>query len=424
MTETTAPPSAAGDAPAADPVPAGEESAAEIIEKTDLTIRGLLEAGAHFGHQTHRWNPLMRPYIFGARNGTHILDLDQTLPNFKASLDRVRDAVSNGGSVLFVGTKRQASASIKTEADRCGQYYVNNRWLGGMLTNWKTVKKSIENYKNLLAIQADEEKRAEYSKKELARMSRLCQKYDKSLAGIKSMPRIPDVIFVIDVGKEAIAISEARRLGIAIVGVVDSNRDPRSIDFVIPGNDDATRAIDLYCKCMADACVEGAAIRQDKLISEKESAAKSEGDKVLPGTGRRVVEMTQPTRRGRGGSGSSGGGAGGSGRTQGAGGRSDKRSAEGAAAAKTGTAKTQTAKSQTAKSQTAKDESAKTEPAKPKPAKKAAAQKAAADAGEASVDTEGAEPVDAAPAKAAPETAPEAAPEAAEVTEAGDAVKD
>jgi small subunit ribosomal protein S2 len=402
MTETTAPPSAAGDAPAAAPGPAGEESAAEIFEKTDLTVRALLEAGAHFGHQTHRWNPLMRPYIFGARNGTHILDLDQTLPNFNGSLDRVREAVSNGGSVLFVGTKRQAAESIKTEADRCGQFYVNNRWLGGMLTNWKTVKKSIENYKNLLAIQADEEKRADYSKKELARMSRLCQKYDKSLAGIKNMPRVPDVIFVIDVGKEAIAISEARRLGISIIGVVDSNRDPRSIDYVIPGNDDATRAIDLYCKCVADACVEGAAIRQDKLISEKESAPKSEADKVLPGTGRRVVEMTQPPRRGRGGSGSSGGGGtGGSGRTQGAGSWSDKRSSEGAAAAKTEPAKT---------------EPAKPKPAKPKPAKKAAAKKAAADAGEASVETKSAEPVDAAPV--------EATPEAPEVTEAGDAAKD
>jgi small subunit ribosomal protein S2 len=358
----------------------------------------------------------MRPYIFGARNGTHILDLDQTLPNFKGSLDRVREAVSNGGSVLFVGTKRQAAASIETEANRCGQYYVNNRWLGGMLTNWKTVKKSIENYKNLLAIQADEEKRAEYSKKELARMSRLCQKYDKSLAGIKNMPRVPDVIFIVDVGKEAIAISEARRLGVSIIGVVDSNRDPRSIDYVIPGNDDATRAIDLYCKCVADACVEGAAIRQDKLISEKESAPKSEGDKTLPGTGRRVVEMTQPPRRGRGGSGASGGGTGGSGRTQGAGGRPDKRSSEGAAAAKTEPAKTEAAKTEAAKTEAAKTEPAKPKPAKKVAAKKSAAKKAPADAGEASVETESAEPVDAAPV--------EATPEAPEVTEAGDAAKD
>ena len=220
MSETTAPPSVAGDAPAT-PQADAEESAKEALEKTDLSIRALLEAGAHFGHQTHRWNPLMRPYIFGARNGTHILDLDQPLPSFRASLDYVREAVSEGGCVLFVGTKRQAAACIKTEAERAGQYYVNNRWLGGMLTNWKTVKKSIETYKNLLSIQEDEEKRAEHSKKELARMNRLCLKYDKSLAGIKDMARLPAAIFVVDVGKESIAISEARRLGLQILEEVD-----------------------------------------------------------------------------------------------------------------------------------------------------------------------------------------------------------
>ena len=387
MSETTAPPSAAGDAPAAASAPASEETAAAIFEKTDLSIRALLEAGAHFGHQTHRWNPLMRPHIFGARNGTHILDLDQTLPNFVASLDHIRETVSNGGSVLFVGTKRQAADVIRSQAERGGQYYVNNRWLGGMLTNWKTVKKSIDTYKNLLAIQADEEKRAEHSKKELARMSRLCQKYDKSLAGIKHMPRVPDVIFVVDVGKEAIAISEARRLAIPIIGIVDSNRDPRNIDYVIPGNDDATRAIDLYCKCVADACIEGEAMRQDKLISQKEAEPK--GDKVLPGTGRRVVEITQPARRTRG----QGGGAGGttgSGRTQSAGGWSDKRAGEGAEASKA--------------------EATKAEP------KKAPAETEAASA----------EPVNAEPVSAEPETAEAtpAAPAAPEPAEATDAAKD
>jgi len=320
MSETTAPPSVEGDAPAAAP-PTAEGSAAEAFEKTDLSIRALLEAGAHFGHQTHRWNPLMRPFIFGARNGTHILDLDQTLPSFKASLDHVREAVAGGGNVLFVGTKRQAAACIKEQAERSGQYYVNNRWLGGMLTNWKTVKKSIETYKSLLEIQADEEKRAEHSKKELARMNRLCLKYDKSLAGIKEMTRLPDVIFVVDVGKESIAISEARRLGIPIIAVVDSNRDPRNIDYVIPGNDDATRAIALYCQCVADACIEGEVIRQDKLVAEKEAQPEEAETKALPGTGRRVVEITQPPRRSRG---ASGGGSG-SGRTQSAGGWSDKR---------------------------------------------------------------------------------------------------
>ncbi len=396
MSETTAPPSAAGDAPAAASAPASEETAAAIFEKTDLSIRALLEAGAHFGHQTHRWNPLMRPHIFGARNGTHILDLDQTLPNFVASLDYIRETVSNGGSVLFVGTKRQAADVIQSQAERGGQYYVNNRWLGGMLTNWKTVKKSIDTYKNLLAIQADEEKQAEHSKKELARMSRLCQKYDKSLAGIKHMPRIPDVIFVVDVGKEAIAISEARRLAIPIVGIVDSNRDPRNIDYVIPGNDDATRAIDLYCKCVADACIEGEAMRQDKLISQKEAEPK--GDKVLPGTGRRVVEITQPARRTRG----QGGGAGGttgSGRTQSAGGWSDKRAGEGAEASKA--------------------EAGKGEPAKAAPAEKA--KKAEPKKAPAETEAANAEPVSAEPETA--EAAP-AAPEPTEAAEATDPAKD
>ncbi|MCS5636356.1 MAG: 30S ribosomal protein S2 [Myxococcota bacterium] len=369
MSETTAPPSVAGDAPAP-PLPEAEGSAKEALEKTDLTIRALLEAGAHFGHQTHRWNPLMRPYIFGARNGTHILDLDQTLPSFRASLDYIREAVSDGGCVLFVGTKRQAAESIKAQAERCDQYYVNNRWLGGMLTNWKTVKKSIDTYKNLLAIRDDEEKRSEYSKKELARMNRLCQKYDKSLAGIKDMARLPAAVFVVDVGKESIAISEARRLGIPIIAVVDSNRDPREIDYVIPGNDDATRAIDLYCACVSDACIEGAAIRQDKLLAEKEAEPASEGPAALPGTGRRVVEITQPPRRGRGG--------GGSGRTQSAGGWSEKRGANApggdrAEAPKPGPAKAEAAKPEPAKAEAAKPEPEKVEPAKPEPAKVEAA---------------------------------------------------
>lgn len=398
MSETTAPPSAAGDAPAAAPETKGTEaSAKQAFEKTDLSIRALLEAGAHFGHQTHRWNPLMRPFIFGARNGTHILDLDQTLPIFQTSLDHVRETVAGGGSVLFVGTKRQAASCIKAEAERSGQYYVNNRWLGGMLTNWKTVKKSIDTYKTLLAIQADEEKRAEHSKKELARMSRLCLKYDKSLAGIKDMPRLPDMVFVVDVGKEAIAISEARRLGIPIIAVVDSNRDPRNIDYVVPGNDDATRAIDLYCKCLADACIEGEVIRQDRLISEREAQPKGSAGNTLPGTGRRVVEMTQQPRRSRGGPG--GGSGTSSGRTQSAGGWTDKR-AEGAAGgkdaaakpegdaaggkdavakpvvapaegAKTEAVKTEAAKTEAAKTEAAKPEVAKTEAAKPEDAKPA-----------------------------------------------------
>jgi small subunit ribosomal protein S2 len=363
MTETTAPPSVEGAVPAAPSPSVADGSAAQAFEKTELSIRALLEAGAHFGHQTHRWNPLMRPFIFGARNGTHILDLDQTLPSFEASLDHVREAVSEGGKVLFVGTKRQAAAGIKEQAERCGQYYVNNRWLGGMLTNWKTVKKSIETYKTLLAVEADEEKKIEFSKKELARMNRMCQKYDKSLAGIKEMTRLPEIVFVVDVGKEAIAISEARRLGIPIIAVVDSNRDPRNIDYVIPGNDDATRAINLYCTWVADACIEGEASRQDKLIAEKEAGPKDTDSKPLPGTGRRVVEITAPPRRGRGG----GGGAGGSGRTQSAGGWSDKR--ESAAAAKPPEApKAEAVKPEAPMAEPVKPEAPMAEPVKPEPA--------------------------------------------------------
>lgn len=303
MSETTATPSAATDSPAATPAAPAETmaEAAANLEKTELSIRSLLEAGAHFGHLTRRWNPQMRRYIFGARNGTHILDLDQTLPKFRKGLDFVREVTAAGGKVLFVGTKRQAASIIEEQAERAGQYYVNNRWLGGMLTNWKTVKKSIETYKSLLEILGDEEKRAEHSKKELARISRLCDKYRKSLEGIKAMQRIPDVLFVIDVGREDIAINEARRLGIPILAIIDSNCNPNGIDFVVPGNDDATRAIELYCKCVADACIEGAAAYQEQLVSQK--GAEPEAEKPKATTGRRVVEIKQPPRRGRGGSG-------------------------------------------------------------------------------------------------------------------------
>jgi small subunit ribosomal protein S2 len=319
MSETTATPSAAPDSSAAATAPSTETTmaeGAETLEKTELSIRSLLEAGAHFGHLTRRWNPQMRRYIFGARNGTHILDLDQTLPLFRQGLDFVRETTAAGGKVLFVGTKRQAASIIKAEAERAGQYYVNNRWLGGMLTNWKTVKKSIDTYKSLLEILGDEEKRAAHSKKELARITRLVEKYQKSLEGMKEMHRIPDLLFVIDVGREDIAISEARRLGIPILAVVDSNCNPNGIDFVVPGNDDATRAIELYCKCVADACIEGAAAHQDQLVAQKGQEPSAEQPK--PSTGRRVVEIKQPPRRGRGGSG----------RTHSSGGWAEKREGE------------------------------------------------------------------------------------------------
>lgn len=315
MSETTATPSAEGDVPAAQS--AAEAATRAGTEVTELSIRSLLEAGVHFGHQTHRWNPLMRPFIFGSRNGTHILDLDQTLPMFQAGLDYIRQVTTEGGHVLFVGTKRQAAQCVQDQAERSSQFYVNKRWLGGMMTNWKTVKKSIETYKGLQEAMADEEKRAGFSKKELARMNRLCEKYAKSLEGIKQMGRLPSAMFVVDVMNEAIAISEARRLGIPVIGIVDSNCNPRNIDFVVPGNDDATRAIDLYCRCVADACIEGTAIHQDKLTEQERDRPQSADEKVAKVGGRRVVEITQPPRRGRG---SSASGAGGGGRTQSAGG--------------------------------------------------------------------------------------------------------
>jgi len=294
MSETTVDPSATADVNPQQAAAAETETPAP--EPTPpLTIPGLLEAGTHFGHQTRRWNPKMRPYLFGERNGIHIIDLDLTLPMFKDAVDFIRETTSEGGKVLFVGTKRQAAAVIMTEARRSKQYYVNNRWLGGMLTNWKTVKKSIDRYKSVLDTLADEERVAELSKKELARQNRLRIKYEKSLEGIKEMTRLPEIMFVVDVGIESIAVSEAKRLGITIVGIVDSNNDPGDVDFVVPGNDDAIRAIDFYCSHVADACLEGAALHQEKLQTE----APQEDPKEAAAGGRRVVEIKQAPRRSR-----------------------------------------------------------------------------------------------------------------------------
>ena len=281
------------------PQPPSETAAA--LAKTEPSIQELLEAGVHFGHQTRRWNPRMRGFLFGERNGVHIIDLDQTLPRFKQGLAFLRDVTAGGGKVLMVATKRQAQAPVMTEANRSGQYYVNNRWLGGMLTNFKTVKKSIERFKELIELVADEEKTSAMSKKELSRVNRQIGKYQKSLDGIKDMSRLPDALFIVDVKMESIAVSEAQRLGIPIVAIVDSNCDPYDIEFVVPGNDDSIRAIQLYCSRVADVCIEGSAIRNERLQSQ---VAKDEKEKVAearaPSTGRVVVEITQPPRRGRG----------------------------------------------------------------------------------------------------------------------------
>jgi len=266
-------------------------------------MKALLEAGVHFGHQTRRWNPRMKSFLFGERNGVHIVDLDQTLPRFREALDFVREVTASGGKVLFVGTKRQAQASIRLEAERGRQFYVNNRWLGGMLTNFKTVKKSIERFRSMLELLADEQKVAEYSKKELARVSRTVEKYRKSLEGIQTMTRLPDAVFVIDVGREEIAVREAQRLGIPILAVVDSNCSPDGIDFVIPGNDDSVRAIQLYCSRVADACLEGDALHQDRIrerVAQEEKARAQAAEAPPRPAGRVVVEIAPTQAPGRG----------------------------------------------------------------------------------------------------------------------------
>jgi small subunit ribosomal protein S2 len=310
-------PSATPEAAPVAPAPPAETAAApteasselrEALKEQEISIRSLIEAGCHFGHQPGRWNPLMRSFIFGERNGTHIIDLDQTLPMLREGLDFLRETTAHGGTVLFVGTKRQAAGSIMAEARRAGQHYVNNRWLGGMLTNWKTVKKSIDRYNEYLAILGNEEKRAELSKKEAAAMTRQVEKYAKSLEGIRAMERQPDAIFIIDVGKESIAVQEAKRLNIPIVGIVDTNNSPRDIDFVVPGNDDALRAIDLYCTAAANACREGYEAHQAELVAQRANQPAEPRADAGSATGRRVVEIKQQPRRGRGQNSSAGGG--------------------------------------------------------------------------------------------------------------------
>lgn len=278
-----------------------ESELGQALKEQEVSIRTLIEAGVHYGHQPGRWNPLMRSYIFGERNGTHIIDLDQTLPLLKEGLDFLRETTAAGGKVLFVGTKRQAQDSIMAEARRAGQHYVNNRWLGGMLTNWKTVKKSIDRYNQYLDILGNEEKRAELSKKEQSSMQRAVDKYAKSLEGIRSMDRQPDAIFIIDTGKESIAVQEAKRLHIPIVAIVDTNNSPRDIDLVIPGNDDALRAIDLYCVAAANACREGYDQHQQELVAQRSNQPAKPSGETGPASGRRVVEIKQQPRRGRGG---------------------------------------------------------------------------------------------------------------------------
>ena len=223
----------------------------------EFSMRQLLEAGVHFGHQTHRWNPKMAPYIFGARSGIHIMDLSQTVPLLHQALVQVREVASKGGRVLFVGTKRAASEPVAAAAQRCAQYYVNHRWLGGMLTNWQTISNSISRLRELEAKLGEGGEDTGLTKKENLKLTRELEKLDKALGGIKDMGGKPDLMFVIDTNKEGIAIKEARRLGIPVVAILDTNCDPESADMPIPGNDDAARAIQLYCELVADAVLDG-----------------------------------------------------------------------------------------------------------------------------------------------------------------------
>ncbi len=246
------------------------------------TMRELLESGIHFGHQTRRWNPKMRKFIFGQRNGIYIIDLQKTVRQLRKAYQVVRDTVSNGGVVLFVGTKKQAQEPIAREAERCGMYYINSRWLGGTLTNFQTVQRSVARLVDLEERDANG-KLDLLSKKEAARLRKEKSRLDKNLRGIKEMRRLPDLIFIIDTKKEAIAVREAERLGIPCIGIVDTNADPDAVPYPIAGNDDAIRAVNLFCRVIADAALEGSA----------------QGEKADVGDSRSITRMKQDPRRAR-----------------------------------------------------------------------------------------------------------------------------
>ena len=247
-----------------------------------VTMKELLEAGVHFGHQTRRWNPKMGPYIFGARNGIHIIDLQKTVQFFKITYNYVVETVANGGIMLFVGTKKQAQDAIAEEAQRCGMFYVNHRWLGGMLTNYQTISRSIQRLKEFEAMKEDGTIKR-FPKKEILMMEKKAAKLERALGGIKDMGRLPDIVYVVDPRKEDIAVAEGRKMGIPLVAIVDSNCDPTEIDYPIPGNDDAIRAIRLLTSRMADAALDGKKLAEERLqaITDKE-LAEAEAESVIP----------------------------------------------------------------------------------------------------------------------------------------------
>jgi small subunit ribosomal protein S2 len=237
-----------------------------------VTLRQLFEAGVHFGHNTRRWNPKMQPHLFGVRNNVHIIDLEQSVPMMQRALQEIRDVAAKGGRVLFVGTKRQAQDKVAAAAKRCGQYYVNHRWLGGMLTNWKTISQSIKRLRDIndkLDTQV-----GKFTKKEILQMSRDRDKLERALGGIKDMGGLPDILFVIDTIKEDIAIAEAVKLGLPVVAIVDSNSDPSHVTYAIPGNDDASRAIDLYCELVSQSVLDG--LEAEMMSGDKDAGAATE----------------------------------------------------------------------------------------------------------------------------------------------------
>jgi small subunit ribosomal protein S2 len=234
-----------------------------------INMKELLEAGVHFGHQTRRWNPKMKPYIFGARNGIHIIDLQKTVRLFKATYEFIVRTVSEGYPVLFVGTKKQGHDSIVEESERCGMFFIVNRWLGGTLTNFQTIKKSIKRLKDIERMKEDGSINR-YTKKEILKMEKELFKLERNLGGIKDMDELPGAIFVVDPKREKIAVKEGRKLGIPVIAIADSNCDPDEIDFILPGNDDAIRAIRLFCSKIADACIEGHNLAEERLRAEAE----------------------------------------------------------------------------------------------------------------------------------------------------------
>lgn len=255
----------------------------------EFSMRQLLEAGVHFGHQTHRWDPKMKPYIFGDRNGIHIVDLSQTVPLMHQALVKIRDVVAGGGRVLFVGTKRQAQTSVAEAATRCAQYYMNVRWLGGTLTNWQTISNSIRRLKEMEELLGGGG--GGLTKKEQLQLARDKDKLNASLGGIRDLGGLPDILFVIDVKKESIAVKEANKLGIPVVAVVDTNCSPDGIDYLIPGNDDASRAIALYCNLVADAVIDGISTSQASLGVDIGALAQAPAEPAL--TEQRTVDRNE-----------------------------------------------------------------------------------------------------------------------------------